>query len=108
MSTQTVNRYFPEWTVADRLRRIRRDTGLTQGAFASQLQVGEQRYSAWESGRNQPPMDDFVAIAKRIEMAYKVAAEWTLGLSDSGRGPDGDASVSDTPQYSLVALRAVA
>lgn len=81
MSTHTVERHFPEWTVADRLRRIRRDTGMTQGAFASRLQVKPERYSAWESGRNQPPMDDFLAVAKRIELAFGVAAEWTLGLA---------------------------
>lgn len=62
MTTAPVDRYFPEWTIADRLRRIRRDTGLTQAAFAERLQVGEQRYSAWESGRNHPPVQDFVTV----------------------------------------------
>lgn len=94
MTTAPIDRYFPEWTIADRLRRIRRDTGLTQAAFAERLQVGEQRYSAWESGRNHPPVQDFVTVAKRIELAFGVAAEWTLGLEMRNTprpdGPEGE------------------
>ena len=85
-----MGRYFPEWTVADRLRRIRRDAGLTQESFAERLELGHQRYAAWETGRNQPPVNDFVALAKRIELAFGVAAEWTLGLEmRSTPDPDG-------------------
>lgn len=95
MTTQSAERYFPEWTVADRLRRIRRDTGLTQEAFAERLQLGAQRYSAWESGRNQPPAQDFIRLAKRIELAFGVAAEWTLDLETQNTPrPDGPRGVS--------------
>lgn len=89
MSTQSAGRYFPEWTLGDRLRRIRRDTGLTQEAFAERLQVGAQRYSAWEAGRNQPTAADFIGLAKRIELACGVAAEWTLGIGSQEPDPDG-------------------
>lgn len=92
MSTHPIDRYFPQWTEADRLRRIRRDTGLTQAAFAQQLGIKTERYSAWESGRNQPPMRDFIAAAKRIELAFGVAAEWTLGLAASEPDPEGGAT----------------
>ena len=99
MTTSPEDRYFPEWTIADRLRRVRRDTGLTQDAFAERLQVGAQRYSAWESGRNHPPARDLVAIAKRIELAFKVAAEWTLGLEMRNTPrPDGPEGVD---QYAI-------
>lgn len=90
MTTSPVDKYFPEWTVADRLRRIRRDAKLTQEAFADRIGlVGHhQRYAAWETGRNQPPMSEFIVIAKRIHLAFGVAPEWTLGLEMS-HGPEG-------------------
>lgn len=90
MSTQaTAGRYVPQWTTGDRLRRVRRDTGLTQSGFAERLGVGTQRYSAWEGGRNQPPLEEFVTVAKRIELAFGVPVSWTLGLDDGSGGPGG-------------------
>ena len=96
MTTQPIaGRYFPEWTIADRLRRIRRDTGLTQETFADRLGIGVQRYSAWESGRNHPPAEDYVELAKRIEESFGVAAEWTLGLErPNAPRPDGPEGVA--------------
>jgi transcriptional regulator with XRE-family HTH domain len=96
MSTKTVERHFPEWTIADRLRRIRRETGLTQEAFAERLQLKGQRYSAWESGRNHPPATVFVSLAERIEETFGVAVEWTLGLEMRNTPrPDGPGGVTD-------------
>ncbi|QAY16084.1 helix-turn-helix DNA-binding domain protein [Arthrobacter phage Elesar] len=69
---------IPQWTLADRLRRIRRDTSLIQDDFAAQLGVGRAQYNAWEAGRNQPR--DVVALARRIEEVTGVPAHWTLGL----------------------------
>lgn len=90
MSSQAAERYVPEWSESDRLRRIRRDTKLTQAEFAERLGMRVERYSAWESGRNNPPHRDFVTAAKRIEMAFGVAAEWTLGLDvEIAPRPDG-------------------
>ena len=90
MSTNPLEQYVPEWTVGDRLRRIRRDAGLSVIDFAGRLSLGHQRYSAWETGRNQPPIQEFVGIAKRIELAFGVPAEWTLGLEVRNTpGPDG-------------------
>lgn len=80
MSMEPIGPRIPEWTVADRLRRVRRDAGMTQGAFARELGIDEPRYQAWESGRNQPPMRDYIALAKRIELAFNVRADWMLGL----------------------------
>lgn len=96
MTTSPVSRYVPEWGTDDRLRRIRRNTGLKQEDFAARLSLKHQRYAAWESGRNQPPMNEFVAVAKRIEMAFGVPAEWTLGLDVRNTpGPDGPEGVDD-------------
>ena len=89
MTTQPVHRYVPEWTTADRLRRVRRDAELDQAEFAKRLGLKQQRYGAWEAGRNNPPMNEFVTVAKRIELAFGVPAAWLLGLDVENPQPDG-------------------
>ena len=87
MSTQPTAQWrVPEWTLADRLRKIRRLTGMPQGEFARAINVPEPRYAAWESGRNQPHSSDLLAVAKRIELLTQVPATWVLGL-DTTNGP---------------------
>ncbi len=81
MSTQPEhNSWTPEWSLSDRLRKIRRDTGFSQDDFADKLGANPSQYRAWESGRNHPR--DIVSLAKRIEMLTGVPAQWTLGLSE--------------------------
>ena len=84
MSTQTAQWRVPEWTFADRLRKIRTDSGMHQREFATALGVNAATYAAWESGRNHPQSGQMVAVAKRIEMLTGVPAVWTLGLGDEG------------------------
>ena len=76
----------PQWTIADRLRKIRRGTRMNRHDFAARLGIPEPRYGAWESGRNAPSGPDLVALAKRIEMLTGVPAAWTLGL-ETRNGP---------------------
>lgn len=84
-----MHRNVPEWSVADRLRKIRREVArLDQGEFAAAIGVKADRYGAWESGRNGVPSDILVPLAKRIEAVTGVPAEWTVGLMD-GTPPDG-------------------
>lgn len=109
MTTQPTNPgwHVPSWTFADRLRKIRRETGLTQADFAGRIGVGDKAYGAWESGANQP--GDIVAVAKRIELAFRVPASWVLGLgpfaSGDGGGPDGAGPRGDDPQSPKTLLR---
>ena len=84
MSTQTAQWRVPEWTFADRLRKIRTDSGMHQREFATALGVTASAYAAWESGRNLPA--NLVSVAKRIEMLTGVPAAWTLGL-ETQNGP---------------------
>lgn len=79
--------HVPEWTFADRVRKIRRETGLTQAEFAQAIEAKDKAYGAWESGTNQPT--DIVAVAKRIELAFRVPASWVLGLGPFGSGEGG-------------------
>jgi transcriptional regulator with XRE-family HTH domain len=68
----------PEWTLADRLRKIRRDRHLTQEAIAKELGINAVTWSSWESGRNRP--SDVLELAVTIERRYGVPAAWTLGV----------------------------
>lgn len=68
----------PQWSLSDRLRKIRRDRHLTQEQIAHTLGVNPPTWSAWESGRTRP--HDVVELASAIERAYGVPAAWVLGV----------------------------
>ena len=73
----------PEWDWADRLRKIRRTIAcVSQGEMATMLGVKPATYSAWEGGRNHPPMRLAFQVAQRIEQCFpgRVTATWVLGL----------------------------
>lgn len=72
----------PQWTTADRLRKIRREAGLTGAEMATLLGYSPKRYEAWENGRNRPT--DPVELARKIQDTLGVPASWTLGLDTSG------------------------
>ena len=101
MSTQTAMQ-VPEWTFGDRIRKIRREAGLSQGEFADRIERGVKSIAAWESGKNEP--GDVVTVAKRIQATFGVRADWTLGLMDGhptpGPGtPSGHSGTSETISY---------
>ena len=76
----------PQWTLADRLRKIRRDRHLTQEQIAREIGVKGVTWSAWEAGRTRP--HDVVELAGLIERRFGVPAAWTLGvLSQSAPEP---------------------
>ena len=69
----------PEWTMADRLRKIRRDRHLTQEQIAREgLGVKAVTWSSWEAGRTHP--HDVLGLAVAIERRFGVPAAWTLGI----------------------------
>ena len=91
IEASSAGEFIPEMTMGDRLRRIRRDVGLPQREFATELGVKESTYNAWETGRNA--VADEVAVAKRVQLRWRVPAWWTLGLetprTPTGTDPDG-------------------
>lgn len=96
----------PEFTLADRLRKIRHDVlRMRQTEFAESLGVTRSAYAAWEAGRTQPR--DVVSIARQIEAEYGVAASWTLGSGPSGDPDPGESQEDDAasddgiPQWTL-------
>lgn len=93
--TEPERRYWvPQWSLADRLRKIRRDSHLSQSDFANAIGVKPTTFAAWEAGQNQP--ERILELADAIEAAFDVPAAWLLGLMDrpKGRGVD---SVAEMP-----------
>lgn len=89
MTSQAHEPYVPVWTIGDRLRRIRRDSGLTQPQFAARLGVGDKRYAAWESDTNAPPSRELLTVAHKIEVLYgRDAMLWLLGVDTPTPDPD--------------------
>lgn len=69
---------IPEWSLGDRLRKIRRRAGHSQAEFAALLGENTKTYAAWELDTTAPR--NAVALAKRVEMVTKVPAAWLLDL----------------------------
>lgn len=69
---------IPHWTFGDRLRRVRREAGLTQAQMAARLGCGAKAYASWEIDVFSPR--DGVAIARRLEALTGVPAAWILGV----------------------------
>lgn len=82
----------PQWTFAERLRKVRRDTGLTQPEFAAQLDgVKPSTLEAWETGRNRPR--DLPKVAADLERVTGVPRAWFLGWLDGS--PDGGSGIDE-------------
>ena len=79
---------MPQFRFADRLKQARSARGLSQADLASALhgmragEVTQSAVSYWESGKNLPTLDAFVALTQ----ALGVSADWLLGL-DGGALP---------------------
>lgn len=69
---------LPEWNLADRLRKIRRDRHMTQEQIAKELGVKPVTWSSWESNRTHP--SDVLGLAVAIERRFGVPAAWVLGV----------------------------
>ena len=71
----------PEWTWADRVRKVRRTVGLNQTQFAARLGVSGPTVGLWEINASEPR--DIVETARRIVREFGVSATWMLGLDDA-------------------------
>lgn len=67
-----------EWTFGDRLRKARRELGLSQAEIAACCGVQQGAIANWESGHSR--CRDEVSVAKAIEASHGVPATWLLGL----------------------------
>lgn len=65
-----------------RLRELRAEQGLTQGALASLLRTTDDSIYSWEKGRSEPPF----AMLTEICRVFHVSADYLLGLEDESGG----------------------
>lgn len=62
---------------ADRLKEARIAKGLTQKELAAKAEVASASYSAYEKGKNFPPLDSALRLAKVLG----VSLDWLCGLT---------------------------
>lgn len=76
--------WTPEWTLGDRLRKIRRRFGISQTEFAEMIGQNPKSYSSWESDQAKPRQ--LVEVALKISVATGVPTPWVLGISETTTG----------------------
>ena len=77
---------IPQWTFAERVRKVRRDLGMRKEDFADLIGVRLSTYGAWETGRNTP---DLTEVAPVLERTTGVPRTWFLGWANENPRPDG-------------------
>lgn len=71
---------------SERLKKLRKDTGLTQVDVASKLGISQQAYASWERGVKKPTQDNLIKIAQilNVSVDYLVGnSQETLGELDN-------------------------
>jgi transcriptional regulator with XRE-family HTH domain len=71
----------PGWTFADRIRKVRRELGMSQADFSEAIGVTRQALASWEAGSAQP--GHLVDVARAIEGEFGYSAAWLLGLMEA-------------------------
>lgn len=87
----------PVFTLADRLRKAREQTGMEQGPFAALVGISRVSVSNAERGANRP---HHVTLIRWAEIAG-VPLEWLLTGEAPHDGPDGGSAVTDSKVTSL-------
>ena len=72
-------------TFADRLRKLRKESNLTQGEFASKIGISRSSESMYETGKRRPSFE----LADNIAMFFNVDLNYMLGNSDVRRSYGG-------------------
>lgn len=65
----------PQWTLADRLRKAREQSGLSQQELAEQARIARGTVSAAENGRRRPSG----SVVSMWALATGVSRDWLLG-----------------------------
>lgn len=63
---------------SERLKKLRKDTGLTQVDVANKLGISQQAYASWERGIKKPTQENLVKIAKVLN----VSVDYLVGNSE--------------------------
>lgn len=67
------------FTLADRIKALRENAGLTQAEVARTLGISRSGVNAWEMGLSVPSTQYVVELAKKFD----VSADYLLGLEDT-------------------------
>jgi transcriptional regulator with XRE-family HTH domain len=62
-----------------RIRRARKDRGLTQVTLAASLGTSQGVVSAWETGERTPTVEGLASLATTLG----VSADWLLGIESA-------------------------
>lgn len=54
---------------SERLKKLRKDTGLTQVDVASKLGISQQAYASWERGIKKPTQENLVRLAQILNVS---------------------------------------
>lgn len=60
---------------SERLKTLRKEKKLTQKELAEQIGISQKSYSHWESGKNEPSLENLIKLADLLE----VSLDWLFG-----------------------------
>ena len=69
---------------SERLKKLRKDTGLTQVDVASKLGISQQAYASWERGIKKPTQENLVKLSKILN----VSVDYLLGNTENKQTSD--------------------
>lgn len=98
-TTQEREPFLPEWSLGDRLAKVRAILGLKQTEMAELLNVSDGAVAQWERDISKPR--DLVGTIERYSEVSGVSAAWLLGLTVGN--PFGE---PDLPERELVSIGA--
>lgn len=61
-----------------KLKQLREENNVSQSEIANFLNIKQNTYSQYETGKRQLPIDTLIKLAK----FYKVSTDYILGLED--------------------------
>lgn len=69
---------------SERLKKLRKDTGLTQVDVAEKLGISQQAYASWERGIKKPTQENLVKLSKILY----VSVDYLLGNTENKQTSD--------------------
>lgn len=69
---------------SERLKKLRKDTGLTQVDVASKLGISQQAYASWERGIKKPTQENLIKLSKILY----VSVDYLLGNTENKQTSD--------------------
>lgn len=69
-------------TIAEKLYKLRNDTGLSQKEFSDKIGASQSAVNYWENGNRQPRITQMKKIAKTFDIALYILLDDTYPLPD--------------------------